>query len=162
MSLHEKVVVSQFAQANKRILAGDHPELDTMQTQNNSEMKKETVESTLHRNAQVYYFVEMWQGSQNLSARQKESCPQNMQMTAIGYIPDTEEIVIASWSLSQHDGAATLQLSERSPLSPALSAKDFPGGQTQLLNVCRLRTTNHHPVNSPDDSTPPSISETES
>jgi len=48
-------------------------------------------------------------------------------MTAVGYILDTEEIVKASWSLFQHDGAATFKLSERSPLPPALSAKDLPG-----------------------------------
>jgi hypothetical protein len=49
-------------------------------------------------------------------------------MTAIGYILDTEEIVKASLSLFQHDCAAAFKLSERSPLPPALSAKDLPGG----------------------------------
>jgi len=55
----------------------------------------------------------MWQGSQNLSATQKESRAQNKQMTALGYISDMEEIVKASWSLIQHDGAAAFELSER-------------------------------------------------
>jgi len=51
-----------------------------------------------------------------------------MEMTAIGYISVTEEIVKASWSNFQHDGAAAFTLSERSPLPPTLSAKYFPGG----------------------------------
>jgi hypothetical protein len=82
--------------------------------------------------AKVHDFVEMWQGSQNLHATQKESCSQNKQMTAIGYILDTEEIVEVSWSLFEHEGAAVFKLSERSPLPPALSAKDLPGGRTQI------------------------------
>jgi hypothetical protein len=56
-------------------------------------------------------------------------------MTDVGYISDTEEIVKASWSLFQHDGAAAFKLSEKSPLPPALFAKDLPGGRTQILNV---------------------------
>ena len=56
-------------------------------------------------------------------------------MTAIGYISDTEEIVKASWSNFQHDGAAAFKLSEKSPVPPPLSAKDLPGGGTQVMNV---------------------------
>jgi len=81
-------------------------------------------------------------------------------MTTVGYISDTEEIVKASWSLFQHDGAAAFKLSERSPLPPALSAKDLPGGRTQILNVRRIRRINCHPVESDDDSAPETISET--
>jgi len=44
-------------------------------------------------------------------------------MTAVRYILDTEEIVKASWSLFQHDGAAALISSQWSHLQPALSAK---------------------------------------
>jgi len=111
--------------------------------------------------AKVHDFLEMWQGSQNLCATQKESCTQNKQMTAVRNISDTEEIIKASWSLFQHDGAAAFKLSERSPLPPGLSAKDLPGGQTQTLNVCRIRGINHHPVESDDDRTSESISDTE-
>ena len=39
-------------------------------------------------------------------------------MTAKGYISGTEEIIKASWSNSQYDGAAAFKLSERSPLLP--------------------------------------------
>jgi len=131
----EKVVVRQFARANNRILAGTDPELDTTNTENNSEIKKDAEERKLHRMAKVHDFLEMWQCSQNLRAAQKESRDQNKQMTAVGYISDMEEIVKASWSLFQHDGAAPFKLSERSPLPPALSAKDLPGGRTQILNV---------------------------
>jgi len=74
----------------------------------------------------------MWQGSQNLRATQKESRTQTKQMTAVGYVSDTEEIVKAPCSLIQHDGAAAFKLSETSPLPPALSAKNLPGGQTRI------------------------------
>jgi hypothetical protein len=49
-------------------------------------------------------------------------------MTAIRYISDTEEIVKATWSLFQHDGADALKLSERSLLPTPLYAKDLTGG----------------------------------
>jgi hypothetical protein len=127
-TLREKVVVRQFARANNRVLAGTDRELDTPHTENVLEMKKEAEERKLHRMAKVHDSLEMWQGSQNLRATQKESRSQNKQMTAIEYISDTEESVKASWSLFQHDGAAAFKLSERSHLPPALSAKDIPGG----------------------------------
>jgi hypothetical protein len=141
-TLRKKVVVRQFARANNGILAGTDPELDDANTENDSEMKKEAEERKLHRMAKVHDFLEMWQGSQNLCATQKESCAQNKQMTAVGYISDTKEIIKASWSLFQHDGAAAFKLSERSPFPPPLSAKDLPGGRTQILNVHRIRRIN--------------------
>jgi len=82
-------------------------------------------------------------------------------MTAVGYISDTEEIVKASWSLFQHDGAAAFKLSERSPLPPPLSAKDLPGGRTEIFNVPWIRRINRQPVESDDDSAPGSISDTD-
>jgi len=160
-TLREKVVVRQFARANNGILAGTDPELDTTNTENDSEMKKEAEERKLHRMGKVHDSLEMWQGSQYLRATQKESRAQNKQMTAVGYISDTEEIVKASWSLFQHDGAAAFKLSERSPLPPALSAKDLPGRRTQILNVRRIRRINRHPVECDEDSAPESISDTE-
>jgi len=160
-TLREKVIVRKFARANNGILARTDPALDTLNTENNSEMKKEEEERKLHRMANIHHFLEMLQGSQNLRATQKKSRAQNKQMTAVGYISDTEEIVKASWSLFQHDGAAAFKLSERSPLPPALSAKDLPGGWTQILNVRRIRRINHHPVKSDEDSAPESISDTD-
>jgi len=160
-TLREEVGIRKFAQANNGILASTDPELNTTNTENNSEMKKEAEERKLHRMAKVHDLLEMWQGSQNLLATQKESRAQNKQMTAVGYISDTEEIVKASWSLFQHDGAAAFKLSERSPLPPALSAKDLPGGRTQIINVRRIRRINRHPVESDVDSAPESISDTE-
>ena len=109
----------------------------------------------------VHDFLEMWQGSQNLCATQKESRVQNKQMTAVGYISDTEEIVTASWSLLQHDGVAAFKLSERSPLPSALSAKDLHAGRTQILNVHRIRRINRHPVESDQDSAPANIFDTD-
>jgi len=117
-------------------LAGADPLLDTPNIENDLETKKYAEQRTLHRMAKVHNFLEMWQGSQNLRATQKESCTQNKQMTAVEYISYTQEIVKAPWSLFQHHGAAAFKLSERSPLPPPLSAKDLPGGRTQILNVC--------------------------
>jgi hypothetical protein len=59
-------------------------------------MKREVEESNSHRMAKVYDLLDMWQGSLNLHVAQKKSQPQNKQMKAVGYIPDTEEIVTAS------------------------------------------------------------------
>jgi hypothetical protein len=84
-----------------------------------------------------------------------------MQVTTVEYISDTEEIVKASWSLFQHDGAAAFKLSERSPLPPPLSAKYLPGERTQILNVCRIRKINLHPVGNDEDNAPQSIFDTE-
>jgi len=160
-TLREKVVVRQFAWAHNGIWAGTDRELDTPHTENVSEMKKEGEDRNLHRMAKVHNFLEKWQGNQNLRATQKESGAQNKQITAVGYISDTEENVKASWSLFQHDGAGAFKLSERSPLPPGLSAKDLPGGRTPILNVCQSRRTNRHPVERDDDSAPESISDTD-
>jgi len=56
----EKVVVRQFAQANNCILTGTNLELDNTNTENDSEMMKETEERNLHRMAMVHHFLEMW------------------------------------------------------------------------------------------------------
>jgi len=132
-----------------------------MNIKNDLEMKKEAEERKLHRMAKVHNFLEMRQGSQNLRATQTESRAQNKQMTAVGYILDPEDIIKAPHSLFEHDGAAALTLSERSPLPPALSAKDLPGGRTQSLNVHQIRRIDHHPVESDEDSAPAIISDTE-
>ena len=157
----EKVIVRQFAQANNRILAGTDQELDDVNTESHSEMKKEVEETKLHRMAKVHDLLEMTQGSQNLHATQKESRTQDKQMTAMGFISDTEEIVKASWSLFQPDGAASFKLSERSLLPPPFSTKDLPGGQTQILNVRRIWRNNGHPAQSEADRAPESVSDTE-
>jgi len=135
--------------------------LDTTNTEKDSEMKIELWERKLPRMANVHDFLEMWQGSQNLRVIQKESRAQNKQMTAVGYISDMKEIIIASWPLLQHDGTNAFKLSERSPLPPALSAKDLPGGQSQISNVRQIRRIDRHPVKSNDDSTPETIPDTD-
>jgi hypothetical protein len=141
-------------------LAGTDPELDTMNTENDSEMKQEAEERKLPRMPKVHDFLQMWQGSQNLRGKQMKSHAQNKQMTAVRYISDMEEIVKASWSHFQHDAAAAIKLSERSPLPPTLSVKDVPGGRTQILNVHRIRRINRHPVESDEDRARESISYT--
>jgi hypothetical protein len=82
-------LVTQFTGANNGNFAGTDPEMDTTNTENDSEMKKEAEERTLHRMAKVHNYLEMWQGSQNLHATQKESRISNQQMTTVGYISDT-------------------------------------------------------------------------
>jgi len=109
----------------------------------------------------VHDFLEMWQGSQNLLATQKESRTRNTQMTAVEYISDTEEIVKASWSLFQHDCVDASKFSERSPLPPALLVKDLLGERTQILNVRRIWRINGHPVESDEDSAPERILDTD-
>jgi len=61
--LREKVVVRQFARANNGILACNCAVLDTTETENDFELKKEVEERKLHRLAKVHIFWEMWQGS---------------------------------------------------------------------------------------------------
>jgi len=67
-----KVVVKQFPQANNRILTGNCAVLDTAETENDSELKKEVEVRKLHRMAKVHNFLEMWQGCQNLRTTQNE------------------------------------------------------------------------------------------
>jgi len=83
-------------------------------------------------------------------------------MTAVGYISDTEKLVEASRSLFHHDGVAAFKLSEKSPVPPALSAKDLPAGRTQILNVHRIKWIDHHPPERDRDRLPGSILETKS
>jgi hypothetical protein len=158
-TLRENVVVRESARANSGLLAGDDPVLDPNSSDNEMELKREAEETTLHRMAKVHDFLEMWQGSQTLRDAQKESRAQNTQMTAVGYISDTEEIVNASWSKFHHDSAAACKLSEKSPVPPAWSAKDLPGGRTQVLNVRRIKRIDRHPAESDEDSSPDSISD---
>jgi len=159
--LHKMVVVGQFARADNRISAGADPELDTMTTENDSEMKKEVEARRLHRMAKVHDSLEMGQGSLTVHATQKESRAHDNQMTVERYISDTEEIVKASCSLFQHDCPAAFKLLERSPLPQPLTAKDLPGGRTHILNVCQIQRINRHPVESDEESAPESNSDTE-
>jgi len=72
-----------------------------------------------------------------------------------------EEIFQASWSLFQHNGAAAFKWPGRSLLPPPLSAKDLPGGRTQILNVRRIPRLNHHPVQSDEDIAHESIADSD-
>jgi hypothetical protein len=138
-TLCEKVVVRQFARASSGLLAGNDAVLDPDSTDNDMEMKREAEEKMLHRMAKVHDILEMWQGSQTPQATQKEFQAQNKQMTAVGYISDTKEIVKASWLNLHHDSVAAFKLSEKSPVPPALSANDLPGRQTEELNVRQIK-----------------------
>jgi hypothetical protein len=69
--------------------------LDTTNTENDSEMKKEAEERKLHRMAKIHDFLDV-AGQPNSRATQKEFHAQNMEMTAIGYISDMVVIVKAS------------------------------------------------------------------
>jgi len=52
---------------------------------------------------------------------------------------------------------AALKLSEKSPLPPALAAKDIPGGRTQVLNVCQIKRIDDHAYENDQDSAIASI-----
>ena len=143
-------------------MAGDYTASDTTETENDLELKKEVEERKLHRMAKVHNFSEMWQGSQNIGATQNESCANNKQMTPVEYISDLEKIVKPSMSLFQHDGAAAFNLSERSPLPPAMSVRDIPGGRTQVFNFREIQWTDRHPAETDRHSAPESISNIES
>jgi hypothetical protein len=138
-TLFEKVIARRFAQANNGMLVDDDPAWDRTNTENESEMMKEMEARKLHTMAKVHHFLEMWQGSRNLCAIQKESRAQNQQMTAVEFISDAAEILKASASIFQHEGAAAFKLSERPPLPPACSAKDLRGRRTHKINIGRVR-----------------------
>jgi len=127
-TLRKQVVGRHFARANDGLLAGNDPVLDHTSTDNNIELRREAEQKKLHRMAKVHDLLEMWQGSQNLLAKQMEYRARNKHMTAVEYSSDTEDILKASWSHFQHDGTTASILLEKSPVPPALSAKNFPGG----------------------------------
>jgi hypothetical protein len=54
-----KVIISQLARDNNNILAGDCAALDTADTENDLELKKQAEDTQLHRMAQVHDFLEM-------------------------------------------------------------------------------------------------------
>ena len=114
-TLCQKVVVRQYARADNGILAGIDSVLHTTEAANDIELNREAEERKLHRMANVHNLLQVWHDSQNLHATQKESHARHKQMSAIGYISDTEEIINASWTNCQLDGAAAFKLSQRSP-----------------------------------------------
>ena len=124
-------------------------------------MKIEAEQRKLHQMAKVNDFLDQWKGSQTLRATQQEFHAQNEQMTALEYISDTDEIVKASWSLFQHDVVAAYKLSEKSPVLPAVSRKDLPGGPTQILNVHQIKWFDRHPAESDKNGSPEIIWDTE-
>jgi hypothetical protein len=88
-------------------------------------MKTVVEETVMHTIANVHDFLEMWQGSKNLRATQKECHSRNKQMTAIRYNWNVEEILKVCWLLLQNACAAASKLSENSLSPPALSAKNI-------------------------------------
>jgi hypothetical protein len=160
-TLQEVLLVGWCAGANHGILVGNYIALDTMQSGNSLELQKQAEERKFHIMANVHYFLEMWQSSQNQCATQKKSRTKHKQMTAIVYISDTEAIITLSWSNFQHDGVAALLLSETSPMPPALSAKDHHGGQAQVLNTYPINKIDHLPAKSEENSAPECISNIE-
>jgi hypothetical protein len=115
-TLCQKSIVRQYASGNDLILAADDPALDTTNANNILELKWEVGEWKLHRMAKFHNILQMRQGSQILCTTQIQSCDQNSQITAIGYISGTNQMVDASWSDIQHDVGAVFTISERSCL----------------------------------------------
>jgi hypothetical protein len=132
-----------------------------VETNDDLELKNEVEDRKINIMARIHHFLKIWQGSKKLRATQKETCTQTKQVTAIGYISDTEVIIKVSWSNFQPAGVATFKLSERSPLPPAVSANDLPGGQPQVVNVCRIGRIDYHPFECDGDSAPECFSDME-
>jgi len=101
---------------------GAYPLLDTKNIENIWQMKKEADCRRMRRMAKVHNFLEMWQGSQNLDANQKESRAHYNQMTALESILDTEEIVKTPSSLFPNDGASPFSMSKQFRSPPRLCA----------------------------------------
>jgi hypothetical protein len=76
-TLCKTVVSREFARAHNRTCAGADLELNVMNSENDSEMKKEEEERELHQMAKVHDLLEMWQRRQNLCATKKVSRAQN-------------------------------------------------------------------------------------
>jgi hypothetical protein len=76
--------------------------------------------------AKAHDVLKMWKDSQNLGATQVASHAAKKQMTVVGYISDTEEIINISLSNLEHDGASAFEMSGRSPVPPELPAKNQP------------------------------------
>jgi len=129
--------------------------------ENDLEIKREGEERKLHRSAKVHNILEMWQGSTNLCATQKECYAKYKQLTAIEYISDTDVILNASWSNFEYDGVTACKLSERSPLPPVLSVKDLPWGQTEVLNPHPIKRIDPNSAESDQYSAPETISDSE-
>jgi len=111
--------------------------------------------------AKVHNIFEMWQDSQNPPATEKGSGAHNKQVTAVGYVYDTDEIVKELSSVIRHDGVVAFKSSGRSPLPPPFPAKDTPGGQTQIFNVRQIWGFNCYPVTSDEESAPEGMRNTE-
>jgi len=69
-TLREMVGVRNSARTNNGILAGVNHALDSLETDNDLELKREAEERKLHRMAKVHNVLEMWQGSQYLCTTQ--------------------------------------------------------------------------------------------
>jgi hypothetical protein len=78
-------------------LESDHQALHSRENEYDLKLMWDADERQFHRMAMVYNVLEIWQSSQNQPAIQKELCSQNKQMTAVGYISDTADILKASW-----------------------------------------------------------------
>jgi hypothetical protein len=136
-TLGEKVVVRQFARAYEGLLAGDDPVLDSSITDHDMEMKSKAEEMKFHQMAKIHDFLVKWQCSQNPQGTKTESRTQYKQIPAVGYISYTEEMVKASWSTLNHDGAAGFKLLETSPAS-ATNVMSFRKTQVYLMALTAL------------------------
>ena len=100
----------QFARNNPGLLASNTGQINSSIPDNDSKNKKVAAQSNLYQMAKVNDFLVIWQGSENLYTIQKTLHTQNKHMTAMGYIPDTVEIVRVSWLAFKHDGVAAFKL----------------------------------------------------
>jgi hypothetical protein len=72
-ALRDNVFDRQYAPGNDSRMAADDSVSDPTKAENDIELKREAEARSLHRMVNFNDFLEMWQGSQNLCATQKES-----------------------------------------------------------------------------------------
>jgi hypothetical protein len=136
-TLRDKVVVRQYARASSGVLAGSSTAPDIPE-EIDTALKQEKEDQKLHRMAKVHDFLEVWVASRKLRDGQKESRRQNPQMTAAGYISDTEEQEGADWSDFEDDGESALHAS-KSTTPTVLSADKLLDGEPKVLRVAQIR-----------------------
>jgi hypothetical protein len=103
---YENLIIWQLCWSNYWTFALDDPALVITTSETDWEMKSEAEEMKLHSMAKVQNIVDIWKGSQNIYATQKESRAQNKQIAAMEYIQDTQKVCHGFRLNFEHIGVA--------------------------------------------------------
>ena len=160
-SLREKVVVRQYARANNGVLAGDYSKINPVSIENNVDIKTAQEEVKLHKMVKTHDFLEMWDGSQRLRATQKAVRSQNTQMTALGYISDTEECGERISTDLADDGEVAFRSYVECAPPKTLPLSSLINGKTKVLKLHRIRRVDRLSTQTDDESAPEDATEAE-